>query len=229
MAYTYTTLVPALALSLGVPADDADYLALLPTITDDAEQVLYRELGLLDCRVTQNGSLNPNSRLFTLPTTSGKFLVVDAVNVFDNVNIRHPIAPHSAEYIDFCWPFDNSPYALSRPLMFARLDDLTLLMAPGSDFMLTIECRGTIRPTPISSGNPSTFLSTYLSDLFLCACVVSATAHLLKNWSALADDPQMAATWLALFREKLAGAQREELRKTYINALSAPSSSIRSI
>lgn len=229
MAYTYTTLVPALSLALTVPADDADFLGLLPTIIDDAEQVLYRELGLLACRVTQNGSLNPNSRTFTLPTSSGKFLVVDAVNVFDNVNVRHPIAPHSIEAIDFCWPSETSPYYQSRPLMFARLDDLTLLMGPSSDFMLTIECRGTFRPTPLSAGNPATFLTTYLSDLFFAACMVSATGNLLKNWSAVADDPQMPATWLALFREKLAGAQREELRKTYVNALSAPSSSIRSI
>ena len=229
MAYTFTTLVPALAAVLGVPSNDADFLALLPTMTDDAEQVLYRELGLLTCQVLQTGTLNPNTRFFTLPTTSGKFLVVDQVNVFDVNVVRHPVAPHSTEAVDFFWPFDYSPYPSSRPLMYARVDDLNLLVGPASDLALTVECRGTIRPTPISAGNPTTFLSTYLSDLFLCGCVVSATGNLLKNWSAAGDDPQFAATWLAMFREKLASAQREELRKTYINALSAPSSSIRSI
>jgi len=186
-------------------------------------------LGLLACRVTQNGTLNPNTRLFTLPTASGKFLVVDQVNVVTADSIRHPIASSSAESVDFYWPSDSSPYANSRPFMFARVDDVTLLVGPASDLTLTMECRGTFRPTSISAANPATFLSTYLSDLFLCACVVSATGNLLKNWSAIADDPQMAATWLALLREKLASAQREELRKTYVNALSAPSSSIRSI
>lgn len=229
MAYTYTTLVPALAAALSVDPTDADFLALLPTMLDDAEQIIYRELGLLACRVTQNGSLNPNTRLFTLPTTSGKFLVVDQVNVIDQTNLRHPATSASAELVDYLWPSDISPYPLSRPQLFARVDDLTLLMGPASDFMLTVECRGTFRPTPISAVNPTTFLSTYLSDLFLCGCVVSATGNLLKNWSAVADDPQMPVTWMAMFREKMASAQREELRKTYVNALSAPSSSIRSI
>ena len=229
MPYTFTTLVPALAASLSVDPSDADFLTLLPTITDDAEQLLYRELGLMTCRVTQNGTLNPNTRLFTLPTASGKFLVVDQVNVVDASFIRHPVAPHSSESIDFFWTSDSSPYAGSRPVSFSRLDDLTLLVGPAADTSLTLECRGTFRPTAISAANPTTFLSTYLSDLFLCGCVVSATGHLLKNWSAAADDPQFAATWLAMFKEKLASAQREELRKTYVNALSAPSSSIRSI
>jgi hypothetical protein len=229
MAYTFTTLVPALAAALSVDANDADFLALLPTITDDAEQVLYRELGLVACRVTQGGTLAPNTRLFTLPTAGGKFLVLDQLNVLDDSMIRHPVSPSSTELVDLLWPSDSAPGPASRPSLFSRLDDLTLLVGPASDTALTLECRGTFRPEGISSSNPTTFLSTYLSDLFLCGCVVSATGNLLKNWSAMADDPQMPVTWVALFREKLASAQREELRKTYVNAVSAPSSSIRSI
>lgn len=229
MAYTYTTLVSALAGALGTPETDTDFINLLPTIIDDSEQIIYRELGLLACRITQTASLNPNTRTFTLPTTSGKFLVVDSVNVLDSTGKRHPIASHSTESLDLFWPSDASPYSGSMPLGFSRLDDLNLLVGPASDVVLSLECRGTFRPSPLSASNTTTFLTLYLSDLFLCGCVVSATGNLLKNWSALADDPQMAATWLAMFREKMTSAGREELRKTYVNALSTPSSNLRSV
>ena len=228
MAYSYSTLLTALAEILAVPSTDSDLVALYPVIIDDAEQLLYRELGLLACRVTVNGTATTNSRLFTLPTSAGHLLVVDQINVFDASSVRHPVVASSREFLDFLWPSENAPKVTSIPEIFARISDTTVLFGPAPGAAWTVEVIGTIRPTALSAINTTTFLTTYLSDLFLAACVVSATGSLLKQWSAVADDPQMAVTWVTMFKEKLASAQREELRKTYANALSAPSSSIRS-
>jgi hypothetical protein len=220
MAYDYHTLLTALAAVLAVPEDDTELLSLYPTIIDDTEQICYRELGLLSCQITVNATLTPNTRYFALPTTSGRLLVVDQVNVLDADNSRHSLAPASRDWVDYCFPSDTAASATAIPSVFARIDDGALLFggAPGDAW--TAEIVGTVRPTPLSATNLSTVLTLYLSDLFLAGCVVSATGSLLKQWSAVADDPQMPVTWMTAFREKLASAKHEETRKNYVNYLS---------
>jgi hypothetical protein len=227
MSYTYSTLTTALAAALVVPSNDADFLSLLPTIIDDAEQICYRELDLVYASVTVNGTASPNSRFFTLPSSAGHLLVIDQVNTFDANNKRWPAIPASREAVDYLWPSETAPLATSIPHLFARIDDSRILFgsAPGSAW--TVEVIGTIRPNPLSVSNSSTFLTLYLSDLFFAACMVSATGNLLKNWSAVADDPQMAVTWATNFKTRLVSCQKEELRKNYISAMSAPPASLR--
>jgi hypothetical protein len=227
MAYSYSTLKTALAAALAVPETDADFLSLLPTIIDDAEQICYRELDLVDASVTDAAYATANSRFFTLPSNYGHILVVDQLNVFDASSIRHPLTPSSREVVDFMWPSETAASASSMPSIFARIDDARILYGPPPGSAYTVEVIGTIRPSPLSSSNTSTFLSSYLSDLFFAACMVSATGNLLKNWSAASDDPQMALTWKTSFQERLASCQKEELRKNYISAMSAPPPSLR--
>lgn len=227
MAYDYSTLKTALAAALTVPETDADFLSLFPTIIDDAEQQCYRELDLVAASVTVNGSTTPSSRIFALPTSAGHLLVIDQINVFDANVTRRPCSPTTREVIDFFWPSDTPPTYDAIPQMFARIDDANLLYGPAPGFSNVVEVIGTIRPNPLSATNTTTFLTSYLSDLFFAACMVSATGNLLKNWSAVADDPQMAITWASNFKERLASCMREELRKNYISMMSAPPASLR--
>lgn len=227
MAYTYTTLATALATALTVDASDADFIALLPTIIDGAEQLCYRELDLVDASVAVNGTATANSRYFTLPSSAGHILVVDAVNTFDASSIRHPALPASREVVDFLWPSDTAPSATSVPSIFCRPDDTRLLFGPAPGFAATVEVVGTIRPTPLSSGNTTTFLTLYLSDLFFAGCMVYAMGTLLRNFGAQSDNPQAAVSWQAIFQTCLASAQKEELRKNYISVMSQPPASLR--
>ena len=87
------------------------------------------------------------------------------------------------------------------------------------------EVIGTIRPAPLSSTNTDTYLTDYLSDLFFAACMVSATGGLLKNYGSQADSAQQAISWQAQYQERLASAKREELRKSFVSAMSSPPTS----
>jgi hypothetical protein len=227
MAYTYSSLLTALAAALVVDPTDTDYLALLPTIIDDAEQLCYRELDLVDASVTDGGAATANSRFFSLPSTYGHLLAIDQINVFDASSVRHPVVPASREVVDFMWPSETAPAVTSIPALFARIDDARILFGPPPGATWTIEVIGTIRPAPLTSVNTTTFLTTYLSDLFFAGCMVAATGSLLKNWSAVSDDPQMGMTWKKNFDERLKSAAKEELRKNYISAMSAPPPSLR--
>ena len=219
MAYNYSSFVSALSTETGIPATDANFLAVLPQIIDDAEQRIYRELDLVSTSVTVTGSVSANNRIVAIPQGSGHIIVLDAINVIDGSSIRHPVTPATRESVDFCYPSTVAPSTPSYPSIFARIDDTNILVGPSADQAYSAEFVGTIRPTPLSNTNTTTFLTSYLSDLFFAAAMVSAAAY-MRNFGAMADDPKMATTWKSEYQDKLASARTEELRKSYVTSMS---------
>jgi len=228
--YTYSTFVTAIAAEMVVGPTDSDFLAILPTLIDDSEQRIYRELDLLTSVVTVNGTATANSRTFTLPTSGSMgtihFLVIDAINVLDATSIRHPVKPATREGVDFLYPGENSLSTPCYPGVFCRADDLSIIYGPAPDSTYTVEVIGTIRPAPLSATNTSTYLSLYLSDLFLAGAMVSASGY-MRNFGSQGDDPRMSVSWESQFQTRLASAKKEELRKSYIAAMSTPPSSMK--
>lgn len=215
MAYTYSTFVTALAAALTVDQSDSDFVALLPTIIDDAEQRIYRELDLVSASVISNATMVVGSRYLTLPTTDGHIVVIDAINIVDS-NTRYPLKPATLDVIDYIWP-SNTALTGIKPQLFYRLDDNRVVVAPVPGFTWSVEIVGTIRPLPLTSSNGATFLTTYLSDLFFAATMISASGTLLKNYGAQSEDPQQAQAWESQYQVRLASAKSEELRKLFIS------------
>ncbi len=226
MGYNYNSYTAALAAAIEVDPSDSDFVALEPTIIDQAEQRCYRDLDLLASVVTVPGTLVQNSRFFTLPVTSGSgtihFLVVDSINVFDNTNTRHPLVPATRDTIDFTWPSETAAGASQIPEIFARISDTQVLVGGSPGTAWNVEVIGTIRPAPLSASNPDTYLSDYLSDLFFAASMSAAAGTLLKNYGAQSDSAQQAISWEQQYSQRLASAKGEELRKSFISAMSAP-------
>ena len=232
MSRNYNQLVADVARALTVDPADEDFVALVPTIFDDAEQRCYRELDLVDSSVAVNGTMTANNRYFTLPTTDANgsavhILVVDAINVFDASNMRHPMKSASRDVVDYFWPSDTAPAAAAIPSIFARVDDTRVLVGPAPGTAWTAEVVGTIRPAPISSVNPTTFLSLYLSDLLFKCIMADANGVLLKNYGAQSSDPQQAVSWETSYQIALSSAKSEELRKQYISANSPLPASVK--
>jgi hypothetical protein len=221
MSYTYTSLVAAIAVEMEADTSDSNFQAILPTLLDDGEQRLYRELDLLASIVTVTGTLTANNRLFALPTGSGHILVVESINIIDGGGTRHPLTKATRDGINFLYPTDTAPSSPSYPKDFARIDDLSVMIGPAADQAYTAEIAATIRPAPISAANPTTFLSSYLSDLLFAAVMISAAGY-MREFGSQADDPKMAVSWESQFQEKLASAKKEELRKSYALAMSTP-------
>ena len=117
-------------------------------------------------------------------------------------------------------PFLAAPFILTFWAMWfiadARPELVKLNLGPWPDQNYTVEFEGTQRPAPLSASNTSTFLTTYLPDLFLVAAMLHLCAY-QKNWSALGDDPNSAATWEAQYLKLKTSADAEELRKRYSN------------
>jgi len=221
VAYTYPTFVTALASEMAVDPSNADFLTILPTLIDTAEQLCYRELDLLAALVTVTATASANNRLLTLPTGSGHLLVVDSVAAIDAGGTRHMMVPATRETIDFLYPTNTASFSPSYPSIFARYDDLTLIYGPPPDSGYTVEIVSTIRPAALTAVNTATYLSQYLPDLFLAAAMVSAMGW-MKNFGAQSDDPKSSVSWQNEYNVRLASAQKEERRKQYVAAMSSP-------
>lgn len=218
MALTYNQFTTRLANFIVVPVDQLEYVEALPSIIDDAEQRLYRELDLLSTRVRATGLLTSGNRNFSLPTGSGTFVVVEQFNVITPQSItnpdagtRNPLTPCSKEVLDVLWP-SAQPAAL--PKNFAPISQTDWIVGPWPDASYTMEVVGTIRPAPLSASNQTTFLSVYLPDVFFAAAQVMASAWQI-NFQAAGDNPSQSLTWESHVGTLLSSAIVEETRKKF--------------
>lgn len=218
MSLTYSTWVTTLAnLTITDPAEP-NFVQILPECIDDAEQRCYRDLDLLNTVTRQAGTLSIGTRTFNLPTTSGRFVVTNGFNVItpssqtipDN-GTRNQLVPTSRDVLDMFWP---STTGATVPTQYAMITDQQIIVGPAPDAAYTIECIGTIRPTPLSVSNVTTYLTLYLPDLFLKASMIFMSGY-AKNFGSQADDPKMALSWKTEYDTALSSANIEEQRKRY--------------
>lgn len=218
MALTYATFVSSLANMLVIPVADANYIQFLPNVIDDAEQRIYRELDLLSTIVRDTGgALTANSRNFTLPQTNGRFVVTESMNVFypsGTMGNRKQLQPVSREFLDAIWGNETAPSTPSIPDYYAMITDQQIIVGPAPDASYTMEVIGTIRPTPLSAANTTTYLTLYLPDLFLAEALIFGYGY-LKDFGAATDDPQSATGWAQHYAALWQSANTEEQRKRY--------------
>jgi hypothetical protein len=216
MAYNYTQFVTAIAELMVVPTTDPDFQTVLPNIIDDGEQRIYRETDLLATIIRDpSGALAANSRNFTFPQ---HMVVLESLNVFTIVGItstgRKQLVQTSREFLDAMWPNETAPSIPSVPTYYAMITDQTIIVGAPPDAAYNLEVVGTIRPTPLSATNPTTYLSLYLPDLFLAACMVFAAGY-QQNFSSMSDNPAQSVSWESHYQELLESQNIEELRKKY--------------
>lgn len=215
MAYTYSTFVSALSTEVNISSTEANFVIILPTIIDQAEQRIYRDLDLLSTIVTDtSATTSASQRAFTLPQDQGRFVTVQSINIFNSSNERVPLTKVSREAIDLLWPSETAASATTIPSKYAPLTDQQVLFGPPPGAAFTVEVIGTIRPAPLSASNTTTFLSQYLPDLFLAASMVAVSGY-MRNFGSQADDPKMALSWESDYQTRLASASAEEMRKKF--------------
>lgn len=214
----YGTFLTTIANLMIVDSTDANYLQVLPALIADSEQYLYRELQLLDTvTVDTGGSLTANSRNFTLPQTVGLFVITNNINVFTpagSQTSRIQMVPTTRGFLDNVWGNEASVSTPSVPQYYAMVTDQTIIVGPPPDAAYTMEVIGTIRPTPLSAANPTTYLTNVLPDLMISAGMIFASAY-QQNFSAMSDNPAQSMSWKAHTDELLKSANTEENMKRY--------------
>jgi hypothetical protein len=218
MSLTYATWVTTIANLAVMDPTDTDFVQILPSVIDYAEGRLYRELDLLNTVTRDTGLLSTTTRTFNLPSNIGRFVVPNGINVItpsstavpDN-GTRNPLVPVSRDYLDLVWP---SSTGTGLPTCFAMITDQMVIVGPMSDATYTAEVIGTIRPTPLSASNTTTYLTLYLPDLFVAASMIFVSGW-QKNFGQQADNPQMAMSWEGQYDKLIGSANVEEQRKRF--------------
>lgn len=218
MSLTYATWVTTLSNLTVIDETDTNFVQILPACIDYSEQRLYRELDLLNTVTRQTGTLSVGTRTFDLPTTLGRFVVTNGFNVItpssqtvpDN-GTRNALVPVTRDVLDIFWP---STTGATVPSQYAMVTDQQIIVGPAPDAAYTIECIGTIRPTPLSASNTTTYLTLYLPDLFVAASMIFMSGF-MRDFGAQSDNPQQAQSWEGQYKTLFASASVEEIRKRY--------------
>jgi hypothetical protein len=228
MSYNYATYVSSLQSLLVVsdPNGQALLNQMLPNIIDYAEQRIYRELDLISTITSTTSTTVAGVRSVAVQTgvivlNSANFIT--PANTLPDAGTRNPMRRVSEEFLNYTWSIGSTTSGLTPSIAeyYALRNNGTMLIAPAPDSTYAIEQIGTYRPTPLSAGNPTTFLTTYLPDLFLAASMVFAAGY-QRDFGQQSDDPQLAQSWETQYKTLFASANVEELRKKAQSASDEP-------
>lgn len=214
----YSDFVATIANETVIVPADSEFVQILPQAITYAEQRLYRELDLLNTVVRDATVLSAGSRYLTLPQSTGRFVVTNGFNVITPSSVRNPdlgtrnqMTSVSRDFLDAVW---GSVAGAGLPVYYAPITDQDFIVGPWPDAAYKIEVIGTVRPTPLSVSNATTYLTLYLPDLFVAASMIFMAGY-QQNFGSQADNPQMAQSWQGQYDKLFASANVEEQRKRY--------------
>jgi hypothetical protein len=218
MSYTYATFTTNLALEMGDPqlTGDPNFQTIVDgTIIPNAEARICSDLDFLGAVVTSTTLLTAGNRNLNW---SNAFFVVQSLSVITpasttnpDLGTRNPVLPATKDLCTYMFP---SVTASGVPQFFGRVTQDSCVLGPWPDQAYTVEITGTQRPASLSTTNTTTFISTYLPQLFMAAAMVEAAAY-QQNFSAVGDNPQMATNWSGHYKELLTSDSVEEARKSF--------------
>ena len=239
---TYTEWLQAMftILQLGDGFGQTAFTALVPRCIEYAEGRLYRdpELDFLATRLVDlSQTTTTGQRSVAIPAN---ILIIEEVSLITPANTlptvrgakRIPLSRTTRAFIDFAYPYESqtqapddvngghwTPYSMQQASPApGSADELpvplpsSVIIAPTVDNQYIVEFTGVFQPAPLSSTNPTTFLTQYLPDLFLAASLVWAFGY-QRDFGGQAENPQTAMSWEQTFQFLRQGAAIYELRK----------------
>lgn len=223
MSLTYATNLTQLALLGQFPANDPNFLSNLPSCIDYATDRITRELNLLNT-VTANSTLqlSTGTRVLNIGTLNPVFNVVTDINVLTPAGASSPDTAARVPLTIQSRAFMNQVYGTSPtqagvrgvPEYFTMVTDQIIQVGPYPDAAYFIEIIGTARPVPISDSNETSWMTTYLPDLFLAAEMVQLSGY-MRNFGAMSDNPQQAVAWEQQYTALRDSAAVEDAMRKY--------------
>ena len=218
MALTYSSYVQQIATMAVIPSNDTNFTIIIPQMISYAELRMQRDLDFLSTQISTTAySFTVNSNTLTLPTS--QFIVPQTVEVVSS-GVSTPLLPVTKEFIQNVY---GSGSTTGLPQYFAVYGGDTATTGNTSQYMIvgpipnqsygTI-LTGTVRSAPLSASNTTTYISTYLPDMFIMASMIYISAF-QRNFGRLNDDPQMAQTYESQYQALKNSALVEENRKKF--------------
>ena len=229
MSYDYTTYISTMQNLAVAPqsGNDANFQAIIPRMIEYSELRIYRDFDFLCTLASQTAILTGSSRNVALPSNivvcqSANVITPSSATVPDN-GTRNPLQRVSIEYLNAVWPSSTPSTTPSIPKFYAEIGNPTIgttinagpiniVVGPPPDANYTMEIIGTVRPTPLSPSNPTTFISVNMPDIFVAASMIFCAGY-QQNFGAGASDPAAAMSWSTQYDALKSGVAIEEMRK----------------
>ena len=218
MALTYSSYVQQIATMAVIPSNDTNFTIILPQMISYAELRMQRDLDFLSTQISTTAySFTSSNNTLTLPTS--QFIVPQTFEVV-NSGVSSPLLPVTKEFIQNVY---GSGSTTGLPQYFAVYGGDTattgntsqyMIVGPTPDSNYSTIITGTVRSAPLSATNTTTYISTYLPDMFIMASMIYISAF-QRNFGRINDDPQMAQTYESQYQALKASALVEENRKKY--------------
>jgi len=202
-----------------IPQSDPNYTIIIPSMIDYAELRMQRDLDFLSTQISTSAyTFTSGNNQLTIPTS--QFIVMQTFEVIDGSGNSSPILAVGKEFIQNVY---GSGSTTGLPQYFAVYggDVATtgntsqyMIVGPTPDSNYNVRLTGTIRSAPLSASNTTTYISTYLPDMFIMASMIYISAY-QRNFGRLNDDPAMAQTYESQYQALKASALIEENRKKF--------------
>jgi hypothetical protein len=202
-----------------------EFTALIPQMLNYAEQRIQRDMDLLNTQIMRGPyALAIGSNQLSVPPTD--LLVVQDVLVSIG-GVPTPMHPVAKAYLLTVWPSTSTP---GPPKVVALeggdtatqgLTGTILLFGPPPDAPYQVNCIGESRAptlagyaTTADAATKSTWISTWLPDLLVMACMIYVSAY-QRDFGRQSDDPQMAQSYEAQYQGLLAAANKQEAQRRW--------------
>ena len=224
----YTTYVNQIATMAVVPVSDPNFQIIIPQMINYAELRIQRDLDLFAGQTYNTAySLTQNTPFVSLLDTD--FITVQGVSLSFTNQSDTPLLPVSKEFLQYVYPVGSTTGVPQYFSMFtmstvstqgggSTVDgnpSITIRVGPVPDNTYTLNITGTLHMQPLNAtDNTTTWISTYLPDLFIMASMIYVSAY-QRNFGRMSDDPAMAQSYESQYQALLKGATTEEYRKKF--------------
>ena len=218
MALTYSSYVQQISTMAVIPSNDTNFTIILPQMISYAELRMQRDLDFLSTQISTTAySFTSNNNTLTLPTS--QFIVPQTFEVV-NSGVSSPLLPVTKEFIQNVY---GSGSTTGLPQYFAVYGGDTATTGNTSQYMIVgptpnsnyaVRLTGTVRSAPLSATNTTTYISTYLPDMFIFASMIYISAY-QRNFGRANDDPAMAQTYESQYQALKVSALTEANRAKF--------------
>jgi hypothetical protein len=201
---------------------DASFNSILPQMLNYAELRIQRDLDLLQLE-TSNSTYAFTAGNNQLAIDVNDFVTLQTIS-YVNGTATLPLLPVSKQFLQNVY---NDSASLAAPIYYAVYGgDLAtagnttqyVMVGPYPDQAYPVLLTGTIRMPTLNgfattglAGTSTTWISTYLTDLLICASMIFISGY-QHNFGHQSDDPSMAVSWESQYQALLAGAKGENYR-----------------
>jgi hypothetical protein len=176
--------------------DDTEFVGALDDLINLAEMRCWRDLDL-SIFTSENTTVTADGVATAVKPVADLELVVTQSIYYDNAGERMWLELRSTDFVR-----DHQVIgATAPPRYYSEQTETDWLLSPIPDAIYTLNARGVTRPTRLSSGNPTTWLSLHQDDLLFKACLAESEKFLK------ADD--RVELWKTDYTDSLVIAKRE--------------------